>query len=410
MANNSSELERIIERISKGSGSVSESESGGLVFEFVERAEDGGLVYEASDVAPVAPENSLPESNAPELVVPDVFSVEDKFNTPATSDYADRIRTTYVPQFTEASENYRMKDDPRPRRVSPELTEVTRVQVVEAPVAAEPVPVSGDGVDPTAELDKLEGRLDTISKLSRKYGATVSDILAFREEAAARLFVIDTADERIGELEEQERTLSERLLGLAATLTQTRTSAAAALSDAVQEALAFLDMPKVRFSAAVTPTDGFTPDGMDNVEFLISTNPGEPLLPMIRIASGGELSRIMLAIRSVLNERYGVPTSIYDEVDTGISGRTARKVGIKLAQIAKGTQVICVTHSAQVASLADAHYLTEKQETDGRAETTIRKLDSDERVDEIARILGGLDVTDSQRESARELIAERERL
>ena len=153
MANNSSELEKIIERISKGSGSVSESESGGLVFEFVERAEDGGLVYEASDVAPVAPENSLPESNAPELVVPDVFSVEDKFNTPATSDYADRIRTTYVPQFTEASENYRMKDDPRPRRVSPELTEVTRVQVVEAPVAAEPAPVSGDSVDPTAELD-----------------------------------------------------------------------------------------------------------------------------------------------------------------------------------------------------------------------------------------------------------------
>ena len=292
------------------------------------------------------------------------------------------------------------------------LIERVRAIRAEAEDIADAVREFGDEEvgDPTAELDRLEGRLDTISKLSRKYGATVSDILAFREEAVARLFLIDTADERIGELEKQEQTLSDRLTRLAASLTQTRTSAANALSDAVQEALAFLDMPKVRFSAAVTPTDGFAPDGMDNVEFLISTNPGEPLLPMIRIASGGELSRIMLAIRSVLNERYGVPTSIYDEVDTGISGRTARKVGIKLAQIAKGTQVICVTHSAQVASLADTHYLIEKQETDGRAETTIRRLDDDERVDEIARILGGLDVTDSQREAARELIAERNRL
>jgi len=293
-----------------------------------------------------------------------------------------------------------------------ELMERIRAIRVEAEDIADAVREFGDEDvgDPTAELDKLEGRLDTISKLARKYGSTVKDILAFREAAAERLQIIDTADERIGEMERQERALSERLTQLAASLTQTRVVAATALSDAVQEALAFLDMPKVRFSAAVTPTEDFTSDGMDRVEFLISTNPGEPLLPMIRIASGGELSRIMLAIRSVLNERYGVPTSIYDEVDTGISGRTARKVGIKLAQIAKGTQVVCVTHSAQVASLADAHYLIEKQEADGRAETAIRLLGNEERVDEIARILGGLDVTDSQREAARELIAERERL
>ncbi len=293
-----------------------------------------------------------------------------------------------------------------------ELMERIRAIRAEAEDIADAVRVFGDEDvgDPTAELDKLEGRLDTISKLARKYGPTVKDILAFRDGAANRLQIIDTADERIGELEQQECALSERMMQIASSLTQTRASAATALSDAVQEALAFLDMPKVRFSAAVTPTEGFTPDGMDSVEFLISTNPGEPLLPMIRIASGGELSRIMLAIRSVLNERYGVPTSIYDEVDTGISGRTARKVGIKLAQIAKGTQVVCVTHSAQVASLADAHYLIEKQEADGRAETSIRRLEHGERVDEIARILGGLDVTDSQREAARELIAERERL
>ena len=269
--------------------------------------------------------------------------------------------------------------------------------------------------DPTAELDKLEGRLETISRLGRKYGAGVEAILAFREEASARLAEIDTADGRIGELEREEAVLRGKLTEQAAALTRVRREAAEALSAAVRESLAFLDMPKVRFEAAVRAASDLGPFGRDEVEFLLSANPGEPVGPMVRIASGGELSRITLAIRSVLNERYGVPTSIYDEVDTGISGRTARKVGIKLAEIARrsagqGTQVICVTHSAQVASLADAHYLIEKSETDGRAETTIRRLDEDERVDEIARILGGLDVTLSQREAARELIAERERL
>ncbi len=267
-----------------------------------------------------------------------------------------------------------------------------------------------DMQDPTAELDRIEGRLDMISRLQRKYGERVADILAFRENAAARLYEIDTADERIHELEMQEKELSKRLRETASLLTQTRVEAAQALSEQVQEALAFLDMPKVKFAVTVTPMDEFTPYGMDGVEFMISTNPGEPLQPMIRIASGGELSRIMLAVRSVLNKRYGVPTSIYDEIDTGISGRTARKVGIKLAQIAGQTQVICVTHSAQIASLADRHYVIEKHQVAERVETTVRMLSEKERVDEIARILGGLDVTDSQRQAAAELIAEREKL
>ena len=216
--------------------------------------------------------------------------------------------------------------------------------------------------DPTAELDKLEGRLEIISRMKRKYGESVEAVLAFREEANGRLQEIDMADELIGTLEAEERGLAERMTGKAEELTGIRRLAAEALSGAVQEALAFLDMPKVRFSVSVTPTETFTPDGMDSVEFLIATNQGEPLQPLVRIASGGELSRIMLAIRSVLNQRYGVPTAIYDEVDTGVSGRTSRKVGIKLAAIAhgggdgEGTQVICVTHSAQIASLADAHY------------------------------------------------------
>ena len=283
--------------------------------------------------------------------------------------------------------------------------------------------------DPTAELDKLEGRLDTITKLSRKYGEDIPAILAFREQAAARLTEIDTADERIEELEQEEERICKRLADRAHELTAIRKTAAKALSEAVQESLAFLDMPKVRFEVAVTPLGTFGGNGADDVEFLIASNPGDPLGSMIRIASGGELSRIMLAIRSVLNRRYGVPTAIYDEVDTGISGRTARKVGIKLASLASAgdgdepscqqrqprQQVICVTHSAQIASLADAHYVIEKHEStaeDGslRAETSVRPIDEADRVEEIARILGGLDITDSQRNAARELISERESL
>ena len=268
--------------------------------------------------------------------------------------------------------------------------------------------------DPTAELDKLEGRLDTISRLGRKYGDGVEAILQFREEAAARLTVIDTADERIEELEQEEAGLRKRLAQRAEELTAIRKSAATALSQAVREALTFLDMPKVRFEVAVKDSAEFGAFGRDEVEFLLSANPGEPVGPMVRIASGGELSRIMLAIRSVLNERYGVPTAIYDEVDTGISGRTARKVGIKLATIAKASQVVCVTHSAQIASLADAHYVIEKRETvtggETRAETGVRRIDEADRVEEIARILGGLDITDAQRAAARELIAGKEGL
>ncbi len=278
--------------------------------------------------------------------------------------------------------------------------------------------------DPTAELDRLEGRLDTIAKLSRKYGEDIPAILAFRDKAAARLEEIDTADDRIADYEAELAILTTRLTELAARLTAHRRKAAADLGAQVQEALTFLDMPKVRFEVAVAPLGNFGGEGADDVEFRVSTNPGEPLGSMIRIASGGELSRIMLAIRSALNERYGVPTAIYDEVDTGISGRTARKVGIKLAQIAAGAvadtrtprqQVICVTHSAQIASLADAHYVIRKREIadeDGglRAETTVHPIHESDRVEEIARILGGLDITDSQRAAARELIAEKDRL
>lgn len=268
--------------------------------------------------------------------------------------------------------------------------------------------------DPTAELDRLEGRLEVISRMKRKYGEDVAAVLAFREEAAARLHEIDVADDLIGTLTAEAEVVAARLTQKAEGITLCRRSAAEALSAAVREALVFLDMPKVRFEVAVKASAEFGAYGRDEVEFLLSANPGEPVGPMVRIASGGELSRIMLAVRSALNERYGVPTAIYDEVDTGISGRTAQKVGIKLAAIAGQSQVICVTHSAQIASLADAHYVIEKKETevggDTRAETTVRPVSEADRVEEIARILGGLNVTDAQRAAAKELISEKDRL
>ena len=311
---------------------------------------------------------------------------------------------------------------------------VARLQSMryEAEDIAERVSALGDEevADPTAELDKLEGRLDTITRLGRKYGAGIPEILAFRDKAAARLAELDSADLRIAEYESESATWQKELRRLSASLTERRRAAATELAGQVQDSLTFLDMPKVRFQVSVKPAGRMGPDGGDEVEFLIATNPGEPLQSMIRIASGGELSRIMLAIRSVLNERYGVGTSIYDEVDAGISGRTARKVGIKLCRMAcptadrtadcptdcppdeeeTGSQVICVTHSAQIASLADAHYVIRKTEVDGRAETAVRRLSEEERVDEVARILGGLELTEAQRAAARDLIAERQKI
>lgn len=272
---------------------------------------------------------------------------------------------------------------------------------------AETVDAFGDEeiADPTARIDQLEGRLDAISKLKRKYGATVADILAFREGAARELEALELSDEERHALEKQVRELTREARARADVLTLARRAGAEEVTVAVTESLAFLDMPRVRFEIRVSPA-ALSEHGADDVEFLIATNPGEPLLPMVKIASGGELSRIMLALRSVLNDRDGADTVIFDEIDTGVSGKTARKVGIKLKETAKHTQVLCVTHSAQIASLADAHYRISKSERDGRAETDVMELSSDERVEEIARILGGIEITDAQRRAAREMIEE----
>lgn len=262
------------------------------------------------------------------------------------------------------------------------------------------------GEDATEKLDRAEGRLSTIEKLKRKYGSSVEEILAFRQDAAEKLDAIEHAEDRIIELTETLEKTEAQAKEMAQKLSQKRKAAAKGLTEKIRETLAFLDMPKVRFEVGMKPTRDFAPYGCDEVEFLIATNAGEPLMPMAKIASGGELARIMLSLKNVLNECDGVNTVIFDEIDTGISGKTSRKVGIKLKEIGRSAQVLCVTHSAQIASLATHHWYISKREIDGRVQTEVRELDEEGRVAEIARILGGIEVTDAQREAAREMIAE----
>ncbi len=264
----------------------------------------------------------------------------------------------------------------------------------------------GDDIgDPTARIDQLEGRLEEISKLKRKYGPDIESVLAFRANAAAELETLQCSDEVRRELQKEVKILTRNATEAAHALTQARKQAAAEIVGRVTETLGFLDMPKVRFEIRIAPA-ALSEYGADDIEFMIATNPGEPLQPMIKIASGGELSRIMLALRSVINDRDGAATVIFDEIDTGVSGKTASKIGIKLKESAARAQVLCVTHSAQIASLADTHYLISKSEREGRAETSVKVLEREERVEEIARILGGIEVTDAQRRAACEMIEE----
>jgi len=265
--------------------------------------------------------------------------------------------------------------------------------------------VEDDREDPTARIDAIESRLDALSKLKRKYGETIEEVLAFRNRAADRLAELETSEEELDALCREEKQLTKQAEALAERLHAVRVQASGRITKEVTDALAFLDMPRVRFEIAVIPAQ-LDENGSDEIEFMIATNPGEPLMPMTKIASGGELSRIMLALRSVLNDRDGTATVIFDEIDTGVSGKTSRKIGIKLSESAKGAQVLCVTHSAQIASLADTHYLISKKEADGRAETDVLELSQEARVEEIARILGGIEITDAQRLAAREMIEE----
>ncbi len=266
--------------------------------------------------------------------------------------------------------------------------------------------------DPTAALNDIESRLDRISKLKRKYGLTVDEVLAFRERAYAEYEALENSDEMIKALSLREREAYNRALDIANQLHELRIKAARSLEEQVKETLEFLDMPKVVFFASIKESfEGgekmLNRDGSDTVEFYISANRGAEPQPLSRIASGGEMSRIMLALKSVIADKDGVPTVIYDEIDAGVSGKTARKIGIKMLSLSKNTQLFCVTHSAQIASLGDIHFLISKSDVNGATETAVSLLDEEGRVRELSRILGGIDVTESQRAAARDMLAER---
>lgn len=252
-------------------------------------------------------------------------------------------------------------------------------------------------------LRETEERLETLRSLTAKYGGNEEELLIQLDEARGELAGITGSEAEQIRLENELEDLKYKLIDAAAAVTETRKKAGAAFSAAVEAELEFLNMKGVGFTADIRP-DSYTKTGADRVEFLISTNPGEPPKPLSKIASGGELSRIMLAIKNVLAERDGIPTLIFDEIDTGISGRAARAVGIKLKEVSRGRQVICITHLAQIAAMADNHLFIEKTEQQGRTFTEVRQLSGNDRVDEIARIMSGGQLTESLEQTARELL------
>ena len=226
-----------------------------------------------------------------------------------------------------------------------------------------------DGLDgdPTKALDKIEARLDLIAKLCRKYGKDTAEVLAFARAAEEKRSALENSDTERERLSGQIAALERDMRGLAALLHGAREAAAKSLSEKINAELLFLDMAGATFAISVEPTPDFNPTGSDETVFLISTNKGEGMKPLARVASGGELSRVMLALKSIMKDELGVGTVVFDEVDTGISGKTARKIGMKLRESAARAQVLSVTHSAQIASLADRHFLIEKREENGRA-------------------------------------------
>ncbi len=253
------------------------------------------------------------------------------------------------------------------------------------------------------ELEQIEARLDVIHRLRRKYGVTCLDILEYLEKARTELDEIEFADDHLARLKLKCEKAEKEAWDAANNLRKSRIAGAKLLSDKILSELAQLDMPKVQFSCEFTETD-LSSNGADCVAFYMSANAGEALKPLSKVASGGELARIMLAMKNVLAEQDQVSTLIFDEVDTGVSGRAAQKVAEKLRSVAKNKQVLCVTHLPQLAALASTHLLIAKEERQGRTYTTVTPLDQEGRKWELARIIGGTNITQTTLKSAEEML------
>ena len=253
------------------------------------------------------------------------------------------------------------------------------------------------------ELDALESRCDQLYRLKKKYGASVEDMLVYLEARRAELDAIETADDTVVRLEKKLREADKATRAAGAALTAARKAAAVELEQRILSELGDLDMGKVRFSIEFTEKEPAA-DGCDGVRFLMSANAGEDLKPIAKIASGGELARIMLALKNVLAEQDNVGTLVFDEVDTGVSGRAAQRIAEKLAQVSRRKQVLCVTHLPQLAAMADTHFSVEKGEKGGRTFTQVVRLDRERRCAELARLTGGSRITEALLESAGELL------
>ncbi len=258
-----------------------------------------------------------------------------------------------------------------------------------------------------SELDAAEARTDQLYRLKKKYGATVEDMIAYLDKCRTELDAMETADDTLILLNGQLKKAEANVKAAGAVLTQKRKEAAKVLEQRIQQELRDLDMNKVRFSIDFAEKEP-AQDGCDTIRFLMSANVGEDLRPIAKIASGGELARIMLALKNVLAEQESIATLVFDEVDTGVSGRAAQKVAEKLAQVARHKQVLCVTHLPQLAAMADTHFSVEKGEASGRTFTHVVQLDREARKAELARITGGSRVTGALLESAGELLDQAE--
>ena len=253
------------------------------------------------------------------------------------------------------------------------------------------------------ELEQIEERLDAIHKLKRKYGASVEDVLTYLSKSEARLNEIEFASDRIEQLQKKQDKLQKEAVRLGEILRKRRQEAAQQMQTQICDELRQLDMPKIRFVCEFTPQEP-AETGLDSVRFLMSANVGEALKPLSKVASGGELARIMLAMKQVLAQQDGVPTLIFDEVDAGVSGRAAQKVALKLWAVSKGRQVLCVTHLPQIAAMADAEFTVEKRVEHERTYTSVLHLDDAGRRQELARLIGGSMITETTLAGAAELL------
>ncbi len=253
------------------------------------------------------------------------------------------------------------------------------------------------------ELNRIEERLDLYYTFSNKYGETEQDMLYYLDEAVKKRAAFENSEEELEKLNVRYDEIFNKTVALAQKLTDLRKTTAEKLGTEICKQLEFLDMPKIKFTTSFEKGN-LSANGWDKIEFLIATNVGETAKPLAKIASGGELSRIMLAIKSIIAQKDSIDTLIFDEIDTGVSGKASRKIGLKLKELGAFTQVVCVTHSAQIASVADSHFLIEKNVENDRTYTNVTVLDYDGRKNELARIMGGINATESLLKSAEELL------